>query len=307
MSAHLQITSMDLDYPATLSERILTKELRQNLGFDGLIVTDALVMGAIANRYGATQAPVMAVAAGADILLMPVDPVGAIAAICEAVEAGQIDAERIRASVERIWRAKQKVCSALALSTDTHAWETLQPTVTATNLVPSLAEPASQAVVTNILQASMQVYRPAVSGLAQTGVEHYRNLIIVDDLLHSDELGHHTPAIALPTSHNYTLQMVDRYTGSQPQLDQNNWYPTLLQLFIRGNPFRGSAGLTETAQSWFEFLHQTEQLQALIVYGSPYILEKFLPVLPPTVPYVFSYGQMPTAQALALKAIYTDW
>ena len=58
MSAHLLIKCWDADYPATLSERILTAQLRQKLGFEGLIVTDALVMGAIANRYGANVAPV---------------------------------------------------------------------------------------------------------------------------------------------------------------------------------------------------------------------------------------------------------
>jgi len=58
MSAHLLIPSWDAERPATLSERILTQQLRLGLGFEGLIVTDALVMGAIANRYGANLAPV---------------------------------------------------------------------------------------------------------------------------------------------------------------------------------------------------------------------------------------------------------
>jgi len=57
--------SWDAERPATLSERILTQQLRLGLGFEGLIVTDALVMGA-ANRYGANLAPVLAVEAGAD-------------------------------------------------------------------------------------------------------------------------------------------------------------------------------------------------------------------------------------------------
>jgi beta-glucosidase len=51
-------------------------------------------------------------------------------------------------------------------------------------------------------------------------------------------------------------------------------------------------------------LLKSQQLQALIIYGSPYILEKFLPALPADVPYVFTYGQMPTAQAIALKTLF---
>jgi len=92
-----------MERPATLSERILTQQLRLGLGFEGLIVTDALVMGAI-NRYGANLAPVLAVEAR--YLLMPVDPEGAIQAVCEAVTSGRISQSRIRASVERIWQAK---------------------------------------------------------------------------------------------------------------------------------------------------------------------------------------------------------
>ena len=123
MSAHLKIPALDPEFPATLSPRILTQELRQALGFDGLIVTDALVMGAIANRYGANEAAVLAVEAGADILLMPLDPEGAIQAICEAVETGRITADRIQSSVERLWRAKSKVCLSIEGGTS-HDWGT---------------------------------------------------------------------------------------------------------------------------------------------------------------------------------------
>jgi beta-glucosidase len=48
---------------------------------------------------------------------------------------------------------------------------------------------------------------------------------------------------------------------------------------------------------------KTQQLQAVVVYGSPYGLEQLLPLVPTSVPYVFSYGQMPTAQAIALHSL----
>jgi beta-glucosidase len=58
------------------------------------------------------------------------------------------------------------------------------------------------------------------------------------------------------------------------------------------------------AQEWLQVLIHSEQLQAIAVYGSPYVLEKFLPNLPPDVPYVFTYGQTPQAQAIALNALF---
>jgi beta-glucosidase len=302
MSAHLQIPALDENYLATLSHRILTKELRQRLGFDGLIVTDALVMGAIANRYGANEAPVLAVEAGADILMMPVDPAGAIQAICEAVKSGRIALERIQASVERIWQAKQKVCVPNLEGGTSHAWEHVSPPPIQ---LGRLAQPGAIATVAQILQDSMQVHHPANSRLhraTQTGKA--RNLILVDDALDCDFLGKHTAAIALPQARGYQTEIVDRYTP-KPLLDlAAPDRPTLLQLFIRGNPFRGSAGQTQAAQNWFQFLLKTNQLQALVVYGSPYVLKQFTESLPADISYVFTYGQMPLAQAIALKQYF---
>jgi beta-glucosidase len=301
MSAHLLIPELDTVYPATLSHRILTEELRQGLGFDGLIVTDALVMGAIADRYGCGESAVLAVEAGADILLMPPNAEVAIQAVCAAVESGRIAPERIQASVERIWQAKFKVCSP-AIDTDSaHQWEMVPP---APIQLEKLAQPEAISTASDILRDSMQVHRPMFLHERQKDA-NWRNLIVVDDALACDFLGRQMPAIALPREQGYSaLQLVDCHTPCQPQTGEEAGCPTLLQLFIRGNPFRGSAGLTKTAQDWFEFLLQTDQLQALVIYGSPYILEQFLPKLPAHVPYVFTYGQMLEAQAIALEALF---
>jgi beta-glucosidase len=105
----LLIPAWDAEFPATLSRKILIGKLRQELGFEGLIVTDALVMGAIANKYGPNEAAVLAAEAGADVLLMPLDPEGAILAVCEAVTQGRLSLAQIKESVKRICQAKIKV------------------------------------------------------------------------------------------------------------------------------------------------------------------------------------------------------
>lgn len=304
MTAHLRIPALDATYPATLSDRLLTKELRQRLGFTGLIVTDALIMGAIAKAYGPNEAAVLAVEAGADILLMPGDPVGAIQAICQAVETGRIAPDHIRASVERIWQAKQTVCYPPIIGATSHTWESLPPTLQPHHLTSQLAQPTAHKSVEVILQRSLRAHvpHPIAIALGSTG----RNLIIIDNALNSKEVGPQAPAIAIPAHHGYHLQVVDENTPASclPSLTPSQ--PTLLQLFIRGNPFRGRAGLTQTAQAWFDELLQSHQLQALIIYGSPYVLDAFLPQLPPELPYVFTYGQMPAAQAIALQTLWAD-
>lgn len=293
MSAHLLIPGWDAERPATLSSQILTQQLRQNIGFEGLIVTDALVMGAIANRYGANEAPVLAVEAGADILLMPVDPEGAIQAVCAAVGDGRISQQRIRASVERIWKAKQKLTGVGA------SYAPLQT---------QLAQPAAFATVNSILQAS-QVIQGTVP-LALDKPSPKRNLIVVDELLGCDFLHRKAPAIAIPTLHGYTTQLYEgreanhlRYPHTPIVFDADSDCPTLLQLFVRGNPFRGSAGIAQVGQVWVKKLLASGNLQALVVYGSPYVLKQLLPMLPP-IPYAFSYGQMPVAQAVSLAALF---
>ncbi len=308
MSAHLQIPALDPEFPATLSYRILTQSLRQSLGFDGLIVTDALVMGAIANRYGANEAAILAIEAGADVLLMPLDPAGAIEAVCAAVATGRISAARIQASVERLWRAKYKVCAPAVSGGTSHDWEQRSPGGVDTQpLTALLAQPQAQSTVAALLRDSMQVYHPTPSRLSRsTESQNRRNLIMVDDALACDGLGRQTPAIAHPQTLGYQLQVVDRHTPViAPHAEAQIGMPTLLQLFIRGNPFRGSAGLDQRAYDWFQALVAADQLLALVIYGSPYVLKTFLPDLPSDVPYVFSYGQMPQAQAIALEALFT--
>jgi len=298
MSAHLLLPALDERYPATLSPRILTGELRQRMGFGGLIVTDALVMGAIAHRYGANEAPVLAVEAGADILLMPVDPAGAIRAVVEAVECGRITPERIRESVERIWQAKYKTIQTSVSGSSSHSWENLPPPgLEAQALTTQLHQPEAVDTLQGILRHAMQVHQPSPPFEMAPGG---RNLILLDDALRPEGLNHQSPAIALPRQWGCTLQLCDRHSASFPASGSP---PTLLQLFIRGNPFRGSAGLSKAAQAWLEALLQADRLVALMIYGSPYSLESFRPQIPETVPVVFTFGQTDAAQAIAFQAL----
>ena len=92
--------------PATLSPYFMTELLRGDLGFDGVLITDALDMGAIVDGYGPGEAAVRALEAGADILLMPTDPPAAIDAVVAAVEDGRITAGRVEESVRRVLSMK---------------------------------------------------------------------------------------------------------------------------------------------------------------------------------------------------------
>jgi beta-glucosidase len=202
--------------------------------------------------------------------------------------------------LERIWRAKQKIFTLDVEDSGTHQhdWEHRPP---ASIRLDWLAQPSAQAAAAQILEQSAQGRGviPEVEGFA-------RNVIVVDELIGCDVLNRRAPAIAIPQQHGYqTLLLIDNHCPTQPQALRDHPEPTLLQLFIRGNPFRGSAGLSKLAKDWVDALLESGQLKGLMIYGSPYILETFLPLLPPDMPYGFSYGQMPMAQAIALETRFS--
>ena len=105
MAAHIAAPAVTgCNEPATLSPVMLTEKLRGELGFEGLIITDALEMGAITRRYGAGEAAVRALEAGADLLLCPLDYCAAFDAVLDAVTSGRIPQARLEASLRRIRR-----------------------------------------------------------------------------------------------------------------------------------------------------------------------------------------------------------
>lgn len=286
MTAHICLSALDKHHPATLSKPILTGLLRQELGFSGLIVTDALVMGAITETYGPYEAAVLAVEAGADVVLMPADVEGCVQAICEAVRVGRLDKAQIRASVERIWRAKRKVSGPLGTGPSCHNWEPAEPVTQ----VQQLAQPKALELARDILRVSSRQ-----GGAQFRSMGPGQNVILLDDMLNCRYLPRTAPAITEPMGWGYEPTLLDSRSS---QLLKTG-LPTLVQLFIRGNPFRSGQNLVQLARKYLERLIATGDLQAVVVYGSPYVLEQLS--LPDDLPWMFSYGQMPVAQFLALE------
>ncbi len=108
MSGHLLVPAYDRDVPATLSSRILGGLLREELGFDGLIVTDAIEMGAVTDRYGIDGATVRAVAAGADAVCVGGEHAGQdtadllAGALADAVRSGGLAEARLTEASKRV-------------------------------------------------------------------------------------------------------------------------------------------------------------------------------------------------------------
>jgi len=109
MIGHLAVSAFEPQHnvPSSLSKNIVTKLLREELGFNGLIITDALDMLGVTRYYSGGQAELQALLAGNDVLLCPVDVPAAVAAIKQAIKDGLISEQEIDVHVERILQCKK--------------------------------------------------------------------------------------------------------------------------------------------------------------------------------------------------------
>ena len=316
MTAHLLLPALDPQRPATLSAAVLTGLLRQELGFNGLVVTDALMMEAISANYGPGEAAVLALEAGADLVLMPADADAAIAALVAAVQGGRLSRERLEASAQRRRDALERL--------PINPLEPLQPIEAIEPLEPNSAL-ALELIEACSIRRGRGVLRPEMVGPG-LGNGPALNLVRLDDSLAAPFLPSDAPALALAERAGYRSLLLERRSPSpwsdnpqapldlarldlaglnlaEPQLANREALPVLLQLFVRGNPFRGSAGGGEPWAAVVEQLQRAKRLAGLVVYGSPYLWKELEPLLDAATPAVYCPGQMPLAQTWALQSL----
>lgn len=114
MVSHISVPGITWDYtPASMSSDVVTRILRMQLGYDGIIITDAMDMGAITTYYTSAQAAVDAINAGCDMILKPDNFKEAYQGVLDAVNSGEISIERIEESLMRIYRVK---CAGMTLA-----------------------------------------------------------------------------------------------------------------------------------------------------------------------------------------------
>ena len=147
MVGHLKVPALDTACIATLSHKIMHDLLREELHFRGLICTDALEMKGICNLYPAGELEVQVLLAGADLLLLPPDPVAAVEKIKAAVESGLLTESLIDAHCLQVLRMKEKYVRPYA-----------QPVPTA-HLVEDLNSAEAQAVSRRLTESSLTLLK----------------------------------------------------------------------------------------------------------------------------------------------------
>ena len=289
MTAHLVLPELDPQQPATLSKAVLTDLLRQQMGFNGLVVTDALVMEAISARHGPAEAAVLAFEAGADLILMPADADAAIEGLCDGFHNGRLPLERLDESRQRRADALASIPGGVASS----------PIVTA----------ADRALEAELVRHSISIRGEAIQ--PNTGI----NLVRVDALLPSAAaLSGWSPALRIPealgfrsvVAHGEGLSPWSGQPDAPLALDRLGDGPVLLQLFLRGNPFRAGRDAQEPWAAAIQQLVTLNRLAGVVIYGSPYLWESLQAVLPNDCPTAYSAGQMQEAQHQVLTTLFPN-
>ncbi len=293
MTAHVAVPALEKpEIPATISPAVLTGLLRNDLKFNGLIVTDALDMQGLSRQFPPGEAAVRALEAGADVLLMPSNPEEVIRAVLNAVRAGRISRKRIEESTAKVLAAKARVgldrvrfvnveeISDVIESPEAadKAQETTDRAITLVknddSLVPlKNAEKACWFILTES-RGSQQGRRLQDELLKRSKDTRY---VVLDPI---------APAIEL-----------EQAVQKMPDCETN-----VVAAFVSSSEYKGKAAMAGNFPSLMTALLSTKVPVVLVALGSPYLLRSF----PEVAAYMTTYSVAPPAEGSVVKALYRD-
>src|SRR5262249_19974091 len=268
MTGHLSIPALESDpnTPATLSPNILTGLLRNELKYQGLIITDAMDMGGITVRYAPGEAAVRAAPAGADALLMPPVPDAAFEALQQAVKNKRISRERLDASVRRILEAKAR----LGLNTNRM--------VDVSKLNSKLGSVAWQAEAQKISDRGITLLRDTPKRLPLDATKPSRALLLA---FYADPEPYPGEDFEKQLRTRFdsvtTLRADTRFVNaSNLKLPPPDSYDVaFLALFVRVSDRKGNVDVPAEQAALAQQLYKAGKPVITAAFGSPYLIERF--------------------------------
>jgi beta-N-acetylhexosaminidase len=293
MTGHLAVPALaPAGLPATLSKEILTKLLREELGFKGLVVTDALEMGGIVKGFGTGEAAVRALEAGADALLMTPDPDAAIKAVMAAVASGRLSQERIEESVARLLAAKERT------GLDRHRFVDVEA------LSDVLESPESGQKAQEIAEHAVTLVRnennllPLATPGSSCFVVMSGGRYSVEGQVFSAELRRRAPRAAVVTlDPTMAAATVD---DSMQKLAACESYTVAAYSAV--SAYRGTVGLGGELPRVVESLTASGKPVTLVALGNPYLLRSF----PKVNAYLATYSTVPPSEVAAVRALFGE-
>jgi beta-N-acetylhexosaminidase len=295
MTGHLSVPALEPDpnTPATLSPKILQGLLRKELGFHGLIVTDAMDMGGITVRYAPGEAAVRAVAAGADCLLMPPVPEAAFEALQGAVRSGRISKQRLDEAVRRILQAKARLGLNNGRLVDVNA------------LNHRFGSVAWQKEAQEISDRGITLLRDGPHRLPLDGTKPSRALLLAfyadpepypgEDL--ERELRSRFDSV---TALRADTRFVNASILRLPSPD--TYDVAIVAFFVRVSDRKGNVDVPPEQAALAEQVYKTGKPVITLAFGSPYLIEGF----PQAETWLAAFGISDVAQISSARALFGE-
>lgn len=293
MTAHIAVVGVEGDTagPATLSPRFMTGLLRDEMKFTGLLFTDAMTMGGVARRYGATEPLIRAVEAGADVLLMPRNVTTAIETVVGAVASGRIRESRIDESVRRILSAKAQAGLTRGRLVDLNAVGTI------------VGIPAHTRVAQDVAERSITLALDGLS-LVPLSSDTARRILALTYAEDSDLIAGRAfdPIIESRFPRTQMVRADGRTTASEyaalaSRADSADII--VVSAYVSPKEYKGSIGAEEGFSRFIEQLAVRKKPIVVISFGSPYLLGAF----PSVSSYMIAWGGSPVSQRAAAMAL----
>jgi beta-N-acetylhexosaminidase len=289
MTAHIALPAIEGDStPATLAPRIITGLLRDTLGFRGLAITDALTMEGVGKGYTIERSSVLAVLAGADILLKPSDATKAIDAVLAAVNRGEVTPARIERSARRILEMKARTGAAS------------HPMVNLAVLRDVVASPAHLATASAIAAQAITLVRDSLS-LVPLGASRAISVVT------------YAPELEVQAGRAFAAELraaipgarVVRITprSSRAELDTiaqqlHGSERVIVTTHVRTIEGEGRFAIPATIGAWIDSLATRERV-VVVASGNPYVIRQF----PRVSSYLVAYGISDVLERAAARAL----
>lgn len=293
MTAHIAVPALDApDIPATLSHKLLTGLLREELGFHGIIVTDALEMGGVSGGGGPGEVAVRALEAGADVLLMPSRPEEAIRAVVNAVRDGRISRARLDQSVERILAAKARVGLDRKRLVDLEA---ISDELDSPEVLERAQEIADHAVALVKNNQNVVPLKLADSACFLVLAEGRRS---VEGQKFLEELRRRSPkATAILLDPSLPDTDLDAAAGKAVACEK-----IVVAAFVSVAAYRDNVALAGNFPKLVQTLVDSKRPVVLVALGNPYLLRSF----PGVSAYLATCSTVPPSETAAVKALYGE-
>ncbi|HEY8562520.1 MAG TPA: glycoside hydrolase family 3 N-terminal domain-containing protein [Pyrinomonadaceae bacterium] len=295
MTAHVAVPQVTGDeLPGTLNPKISTDILRKELKFGGIITTDSMEMGAITKNYPNGESAVMAILAGADVVLFPPDADKAIAAIEAAVQNGRLTEARLDESVRRLLLAKYRIGLVENRFVD------------AVRVNELVEKPENVREANLTAEKSMTLLRNSDDVFPLTKEKADKTLFVViaadDDPVEGSTF---VPEIQRRASGAKIARLDPRSTPAEYNqvLEQaKNQERVVLAPFVKRAALKGTVALPENQANFVKAVLALKKPTAVVAFGSPYLVRQF----PEAANYAVTYAIEDVAQAAFVRAMFGE-